>query len=164
MFIWVFPGPRLGIQTVASEMEQRTWIEPEPGPNSGYLQKFRLYETRAVYICVFCWIGIEYACLISVNLFMILLELLCLFDFRFVFILIVFVFSLCVVLYFALCFLFFSSISIHYPWKYLFLSEVRDSALRRWIVCIDCIGAVTGRGRRNICSAHISNEWWAVLA
>lgn len=84
--------------------------------------------------------------------------------FRFVFILIVFVFSLCVVLYFALCFLFFSSISIHYPWKYLFLSEVRDSALRRWIVCIDCIGAVTGRGRRNICSAHISNEWWAVLA
>ncbi|WJZ94216.1 hypothetical protein VitviT2T_013093 [Vitis vinifera] len=28
-------------------MEQRTWIEPEPGPNSGYLQKFRLYETRA---------------------------------------------------------------------------------------------------------------------
>ncbi|RVX17195.1 hypothetical protein CK203_003371 [Vitis vinifera] len=33
-------------------MEQRTWIEPEPGPNSGYLQKFRLYETRAVEVAV----------------------------------------------------------------------------------------------------------------
>uniref|UniRef100_A0A5B6YTC1 Putative phosphoinositide phosphatase SAC3-like isoform X2 n=1 Tax=Davidia involucrata TaxID=16924 RepID=A0A5B6YTC1_DAVIN len=32
---------------MASENEQQAWIEEEPTPSAGYLQKFRLYETRS---------------------------------------------------------------------------------------------------------------------
>ena len=57
---------------------------------------------------------------------------------------------------FALCFLFFELMAFVIVRMYLFFTEVRDSAFRRLILCIDCIGAITGRG--DMWSAYIWNE------